>query len=242
MGFGDVGGFLGAIVGDFATRGDREKERRAIEEERRIYENLPTDIRAELEALNELGPSAYGNIAQERAQRGSILDEFSRRGGGGGNSALLAALTAQQGNAQRAGMESLRSAGDASARQYRALTDAGAMAGGIRGQDYGVLSDRASALDRVAAYNAANRQQVAARNADRKNRAQEGNIDRRYQQANMIGGTYDPERDFYEREARRKRGLWAGGGQAVGAGVGYAVGAPGDPFSGAKAGGSGGWG
>lgn len=282
--FSDIGGFLGAIVGDYATQEERDRQRRAIEEERRLYATLPTTLNPETEALYELDRSGFEDIredpllrgeqlrtmmdyrrlaeaggldpqsraalaetqaaaaGQERAQRGSILDEFARRGGGGGNSALLAALTAQQGSAQRAGMEGLRSAGMADANRRGALAAAAGLAGDVRGQDYRLAGDRASAMDRVAAYNAANRQQVAARNTDRRTRASEGNIGREYERARLQGGTYGGERDFYEQQERRKRGLWAGGGQAVGTGVGYAVGAPGDPFAGAGASGSYGWG
>jgi hypothetical protein len=282
--FSSIGGFLGSAIGDWATQDEREERRRLIERERRMYADLPTNIKAEQEAIDELGPSAYGSIqedpalrqeqlrtitglreiadargldpqartalaesqaanaGQERAQRGSILDQFSRRGGGGGNSALLAALTSQQGSVQRAGMEGLRVAGDANARQVQAMRDAGVLAGGVRSQDYGVASDRAGAMDRVSAYNAQNRQTVAGRNADRKQRTSEGNIGRRYQQAGMVGGTYGDERDYLSEEERRKRALWAGGGQAVGAGVGAAIGpgAGGSPFAGASASGS--WG
>lgn len=266
--FSSIGGFIGSAIGDWATQDERRKQLAMIEEQRRLFESLPTNIQAEQEALSELGPSAYESLsedprlrveqmrtlsalreladaggmdpqaraalaetqaagaAQERAQRGSILDQFSRRGGGSGNQALLAALVSQQGAAQRAGMEGLQAAGDASARRYRALMDAGNVAGQVRGQDYGVASDRAGAMDRVSAYNAANRQQVAARNTDRKQRTSEGNIGRQYERAGMVGGTYGDERGYWSDQERRKRALWAGGGQAVGTGVGYAVGSP----------------
>lgn len=79
-------------------------------------------------------------------------------------------------------------------------------------------------MDRVAAYNAQNRQQVAGRNTDRRTRTSEGNLDRQYDRARMVGGTYGDERGYYEAQERRKRALYAGGGQAIGTGVGYAVG------------------
>lgn len=176
------------------------------------------------QARSALAEAQAATAEQERGQRGAILDQFARGGGRHSNSALLAALTAQQGSAQRAGMEGLRTAGDAQARQYRALMDAGALAGGVRGQDYGVASDRLGAMDRVSAYNAQNRQQVAARNTDRRSSTNEGNIGRQYQRAGMIGGTYGDERGYWEQQERRKRALAAGGGQAAGSAVGYAVG------------------
>lgn len=178
------------------------------------------------QARSALAEAQASSAGQERAQRGAILDQFARGGGRSGNSALLAALTAQQGSAQRSGMEGLRTAGDAQARQYQALRDTGALAGGIRSQDYGVASDRAGAMDRVSAYNAQNRQQVAGRNTDRRQRTSEGNIGREYERAHMQGGTYGDERAYWEAQERRKRANWAAGGQAVGEGVGYAVGSP----------------
>lgn len=265
---GDIGGYFGSLIGDWITEDDRRRQLAAIENERRLYGDLPTAIRAEQEDLFELGPSAYESLredpamrqeqlraltsfreiadaggldpqaraalaeaqgasaGQERAQRGAILDQFARAGGGGGHSALLAALTSQQGAAQRAGMEGLRVAGDANDRRAQALRDVGALAGGVRSQDYGVLADRVGAMDRVSAYNAANRQQVAGRNTDRKQRTSEGNIDRRYQQAAMIGGTYGDELGYWDKEERRRRANAAAGGKAIGTGVGYFTGMP----------------
>lgn len=262
---GGLGGLYGSLIGDWLTSGEREKQQRLLDEQRGLYEDLPTDIRAEQEALSELGPSAYdafredpemrqgqlrtlaslreisaaqgldpqaraalaeaqaSTAGQERAQRGSILDQFARQGGGGSNAALLAAITAQQGNAQRTGMEGLRAAGDAQGRQYQALRDTGALAGGVRSQDYGVASDRLGALDRVSAYNAANRQQVAGRNADRMQRTNEGNIGRKYQRAGMVGGTMQDQQDWYAQQERRRRGLGTLAGSGIGRNIGTGI-------------------
>lgn len=165
------------------------------------------------QARSALAEAQAATAAQERGQRQAILDQFARVGGKGGNSALLASLTAQQGSAQRAGMEGLRAAGDAQARQYRALLDAGSLAGGIRGQDYGVSSDRANALDRVALYNAQNRQAVAASNADRE-----------YRRANMVGGALQGQGDWYGEQEKRKKNLGYATGSMAGRNVGTGMG------------------
>lgn len=168
------------------------------------------------------------NATQERAARGAILDTFSRRGAGGSGNALLASLTAQQGAAQRGGMEGLQAAGMGAARQYQALADAGALGGSIRGADYQQAADKASAMDRVAQYNAANRQAVNQRNTGARNQFAMGNADLAYRRAGMVGGTYGAERENLTEEERRKKNLAAGiGGQAgrnIGTGADWAFG------------------
>src|SRR5262249_10097680 len=171
-----------------------------------------------------LAQSQAANAQQERATRGNILDSFSHRGAGGSTGALVAALTAQQGAAQRAGMEGLQAAGQGAARQYQALADAGALGGAIRGADYQDASDRAGAMDRVAQYNAANRQAVNQRNTNARNQFALNNADLAYRRAGMVGGTYGAERGYLSEEERRKRGLATGIGGAIGTGVGLAVG------------------
>jgi len=170
-----------------------------------------------------LAASQASTAQQERATRGAILDTFARRGGGRGNSALLAALTSQQGAAQRAGMEGLQAAGQAAARQYQALADSGALAGAMRGADYQQASDRASAMDRVSQYNAANRQAVNQRNTGARNQFTANNADLAYRRAAMLGGTYGTERDMLSEEERRKRGLATGVGYGAGSFIGQNI-------------------
>lgn len=173
-----------------------------------------------------IAQSQAANATQERAQRGAILDTFARRGSGGSGNALLAALSSQQGSAQRSGMEGIQSAGQATARQYQALADAGALASGMRSADYQQASDKAGAMDRVSQYNATNRQAVNQRNTGSRNQFGLANANLAYQRAGMLGGTYGEERDYLSGEERRKRGLATATGGVVGAGIGYAVGAP----------------
>lgn len=170
--------------------------------------------------------------SRNRAQQGAIMDRFSHKGMGNSNAALMASLMGQQGEAQRAGLEGVEAAGQAEARAYQALMGQGALGGQIRGQEYQQASDRAGAMDRVSAQNAANRQAVLARNADRTNRFAEGNRDAAYRRAGMMGGTYGDERDYYADLERKKMGLAYGGGRLAGAGAGYAFGAPPVPTGG----------
>lgn len=173
-----------------------------------------------------LAEAQAASAAQERAQRGNILESFARGGQGGSNKALLASLVAQQGGAQRAGMEGLRAAGDAQQRQYRALMDAGALAGNVRSQDFGVAQARAGGADRVSEYNASQRNAAMARNADRKMQAQQGTISNRFQQAGGIERARGAQAGWYEDERRRKLAQ----GNALGSALGFAAGGIGGGF------------
>lgn len=262
----------GSLLGSLFSGGDRDRQRRLLEENRRLYEGLETDLEAPAENVVGLGPSAYEQVAEdpalrrsqlatlarlqeladsdgldaaarsqlaeaqasnaglERAQRGAILDTFARRGMGNSNSALLAALSSQQGAAQRAGMEGLSAAGNAQLRALQALRDSGDLAGNLRSQDYGVASNLAGARDRVSQYNAANRQAVLGRNTDRSQRTAEGNRDARFRRVAGMTGANTDMTDFHRQQEARRRGLWTGLGQGVGsaveAGMGFAGGFP----------------
>lgn len=176
------------------------------------------------QARAALAQSQAATAGQERAQRGNILDAFARGGQRNSNAALLASLTAQQGAAQRAGLEGLQAAGDASARQYRALLDAGSLAGGVRSQDFGVASARAGAADRVSEYNAAARNAAMSRNADRRMAAQQGTISNRFRQAEGISDVREGQLGRLDEERRRKLAFAGAGGSSLGQVGDYATG------------------
>lgn len=102
MGLGDamtgLGEFYGSLIGDWATHGERERKRKAIEEERALYGGLPVDLVAGEETLTELGPSAYADLAIDPATRLSQLDALRRIeaiGAAGGADPQFRALQAQ---------------------------------------------------------------------------------------------------------------------------------------------------
>lgn len=270
MDYGDlgagVGGWLGALIGDPLTAGERQRYLDTIRSQRGLYQNLPTDLQAQQESTVDLGPSAFeslsvdpsmraaqagslqqlqaianakgmdpqfrnalaqsqaANAQQERAQRQGILDTFARRGMGNSNAALLASLSSQQGSAQRAGMEGLQAGADAAARQYRAIGDAAGLAGQIHGQDYSEAAARANAMDRVAQYNAANRQAVIQRNTGARNQFTQGNADLAYRRAGDIAGTYQQEGNYWQNRERQRRALFQGAGSGLGYMAGTAAG------------------
>lgn len=265
---GGIGGLFGSLLGDELGSEDREKQRRIYGQLVRMYEDLPVELRPELEDPALRGPSAMEQLSedpmlraeqlrtlqglrsiadargldaeaqadlaeiqaasagQERAQRGNILDSFARGGQGGSNKALLASLVAQQGGAQRAGMEGLRTAANAQQRQYRALLDAGSLAGDVRGQDFGAAQARAGGADRVSEYNAAARNAAMQRNADRKMQAQQGTIDNRFRQAGGVERARGAQAGWYDEEQKRKLAQ----GNAIGGGLGYAIGGAGGGY------------
>lgn len=175
-------------------------------------------------ARADIAQAQAANASTARAQTGNLLDSFARRGMGGSGKALQAAQQAQAANTDRAGMEGLQAAAMGAQRKYQALSDVGALSGQVRGQDYGVSRDRAGAQDTVAAYNARNRQDVRQRNNARQMDAQARSIDNKFRQAGGISGANSAEQDYWEKDEKRKMGLYTGVGQAAGGAAGYAFG------------------
>lgn len=175
-------------------------------------------------ARADIAQAQAASAATSRAQTGNLMDQFRRQGGANSGNALLASLQTQQANTDRAGMEGLQAAGMGAQRKYQALNDVGALATGVRGQDYRVAGDRAGAVDNVAAYNARNRQDVRQRNNSRQMDAQGRSIDNKFRQAGGIAGANNDERDHWREQERRKLAMWTGGGQAAGSAAGYAFG------------------
>lgn len=175
-------------------------------------------------ARADIAQAQAANAATSRAQTGNLMDQFRRQGGASSGNALLASLQAQQANTDRAGMEGLQAAGMGAQRKLQALNDVGALASGVRGQDYRVAGDKAGAQDNVASYNAQARQGVRSRNAARKMDAQGRSIDNKFRQAGGVAGANNDERDYYADEEKKKLAKWTGIGQAAGGAAGYAFG------------------
>ena len=142
-------------------------------------EGVSTDPRlkqaqlAALASMQEIGTSGgltaadkaqlsrvQGDVAQaDRGRREAILQRMSARGMGGSGMELLAQLQSSQGATDRASQAGLDISGMAQQRALQALNQAGGMAGGIRGQDFGEQSQIAAAQDAISKFNAANTQQ-----------------------------------------------------------------------------------
>ena len=167
-------------AGDIAAERVNAKTADAALVDRSAMEGVSTDPRlkqaqlAALASMQEIGNSG-GMTATERAQlakvqrdvaqadrgrREAILQNMRARGMGGSGMELLAQLQSSQAATDRASQSGLDIAGMAQQRALQALNQAGGMAGGIRGQDFGEQAQIAAARDAIAKFNAANTQQA----------------------------------------------------------------------------------
>lgn len=113
---------------------------------------------------------------EEQARQGSILQEMASRGVGGSGVELAARLSSSQAATERAAAESDRLAAMEQQRKLAALQQAGALAGQVRGQEFGEKSEAARARDVINQFNTAQRQALESRNIGSRNVAQQQNL------------------------------------------------------------------
>jgi len=101
-----------------------------------------------------------GAGAQAQAQDKAILQDMAQRGMGGSGSELIQRLQASQSSADRASQQQAQLAGQTQSRALEAISQAGQLGGQMRGQEFGEQAQQASAADRIAEFNAANRAQA----------------------------------------------------------------------------------
>jgi hypothetical protein len=148
-----------------------------------------------LEGIGEIAEGGYSegdkatareiqrNVSQDsQARQKSILNAMASRGVLGSGMELAAQL---QGNQQAE--EQMSRGGEAltqqaQARALQALGQQGGLAGQMRSQEYGELSDKARAADAINQFNTQNRQNVANTNVGERNRAQLLNLQQRQSQ------------------------------------------------------------
>lgn len=107
--------------------------------------------------------------AQARDQ--SVIQNMQQRGVAGGGSELAQRLLASQSQADRAASEGDRISAMAFRNKLDAIRQSGALAGDVRSSDYRASSDKASAADRIAAFNTQNRIGTQQRNVAGQNEA-----------------------------------------------------------------------
>jgi hypothetical protein len=125
-------------------------------------------------ALNQVRSEVQRDSEAKRQQ---ILQQMQSQGMGGSGASLMAQLQSAQGASDQASAASDSLMSQAQQRALQALSESGAMASGMRNQDFSVNSAKASALDernRFLAENSINRQQ---RNVGSMNQAQRLNLD-----------------------------------------------------------------
>lgn len=136
------------------------------------------------------------NQMKDRAERGAILDEASRRGQLGSGTMLQAQLQGQQASGDRAATSALSVAAAARERALRAIEGAGNLATNYRTQDFQEQAAKARAQDEINAFNARNLQSVMNANVAAKNRAQEMNLANRQDVANRNVGVSNQEQQY----------------------------------------------
>jgi len=161
---------------------------------------------------------------QERSNREALMQRFAAQGQGGSGFELQAQMAAQQGGADRQAMGGLSVAAEAQRRALDAIMKAGQLGGDIRGQEYGMERDRASAADAIARFNTENLRSLQSRNVGARNEAQRYNLANKQDIANKNVGLsnqaqiYNKElmRQNYEDQLRKqqlKQGIYGQQGQ-----------------------------
>lgn len=92
----------------------------------------------------------------DRGRRDAIMQNAAARGMGGGGMELLAQLSSSQAATDRNAQQGLDISGMAQARALDAMMKGGALAGDVRGQDFGEQSAVAQAKDAITKFNASN--------------------------------------------------------------------------------------
>ncbi len=143
-----------------------------------------------LSSLQEIGEDG-GMTAQDRANlaristeeavraRGNqdaIRENAQARGAGGSGLELLQSMQNQQSNANRASQRDLDVAGMAQNRALQALQQGGALAGNIRGQEFGEGAQKAQAEDAISRFNAQTKGNVDQVNVAARNQAAINNL------------------------------------------------------------------
>lgn len=161
--------------------------------------------------LNAEDRAALNQIRNEtqrdsEAKRQQILQQMQARGLGGSGAELISQLNESQGSANRASEESDRLAAMASKNALEALAQQSRIASDVRGQDYGVASNKAAAADAINKFNIQNQAGVQQRNIDRANTAQTSNLAQKQKTLDTNTTVENAER-LRQVEAERQRWL-----------------------------------
>lgn len=131
--------------------------------------------------LTEADKAAARDIQREvnqnaEARRQAILQNMAQRGTLGSGMELAAQLASAQQAADQQSRAGDVLAQQAQSRALQALQQSGALAGQVRGQEFGEQAQVAQAKDAINQWNTANQQNVAARNVQNQNQAQQQNL------------------------------------------------------------------
>lgn len=150
---------------------------------------------------------ARRGVSQRAAsQAGDISIAAAQRGQTGSGLGSVLAMQSGQGELEALSGLNANIASDARGRALQALTARGQMAGQMRGQDWGQVSDRASAIDLMNRFNATQRQQTSMRNAD----LSQQQFDNNMQRLSAKGAAQNNQALGHERSAAGTRQTGAG--------------------------------
>lgn len=157
-----------------------------------------------------------GDVArQEGAGRNAIAQNMRARGVSGGGAELAMQLQNQQASADRAQSAGLDQAAAAQKRMLEAVMQKGHMAGQMRSQDYGELSDAARAKDMISRYNADSRSRAAYQNNSLSQRNFGNHLALNGAKSNAVNGVAN----MYGANAAASAQTGAGIGQAINEGA-----------------------
>lgn len=145
------------------------------------------------------------DVNQQAAGReGAIKQDMAGRGQLGSGMELLARLKSSQDASGRMNEEGIATAGRAEQRALDAMIQRGELGGKLQGQDFEQQKQVADAKDKIAAWNAANTQDVRQRNVATRNDAQGYNLknDQRLSDSNT---SLANDQQTYNQELQQKR-------------------------------------
>lgn len=153
-------------------------------------------------------------ITREKSGRAGIADEMARRGLSGSGYDVAARLSGQQGVADRESNAGLKVASDAQDRALQAIMSSGKMATDYRNQDFGEQAQKASAADRINAFNTANLRDVNAANVGAENATNAFNLQNKQRISDQNTSLSNAEQQYnkgliqqnYENQMKRLEG------------------------------------
>lgn len=156
---------------------------------------------------------------QDKARRDAMMTHMQARGAGGSGVELAAQLASAQSSAQSAADQGFKVHAEARRRALQAAQQSGSLGTAIRDQDWAEAAARASAKDRINAYNAQLRQQMSLAN----NQNQQMNFNNRLSLQDRKNKIRGSQADRYQDQANRTRRQGEASGRAVGTFLGGAA-------------------
>lgn len=141
--------------------------------------------------LQERAQLAEAQAETERAaqaNRQAVIQRQRQMGRGGGGQELAALLSGEQAAANRQSAAGLQAAAGGAQRAQQAMTQAGALASGVRGQDFNQMDARRQAQMSIAQFNARQRQSAQGETQNNRIAVASGRSAARAGQANMYAG------------------------------------------------------